>query len=77
MNEQKTYTGEDIKTIQSGFYWSKKPWGNKVPIWVAKLEDKIVLDYGYRCEVYIFLDERESDGYEDITLFGPMNIPDF
>ena len=76
----KTYTGKEILTVpKSGWFWCKDPSQRDVePIWVQVGDTKIVLDKGYRREVYIFLDpSKESDYYADSTIYGPIEVPAF
>lgn len=76
----KVYKGSEIISIEkSGWFWCKE-FKDKIsePIWVQIGDRKIVLDRGYRREIYIFMDSLDDNGhYEDITVFGPIAVPEF
>ena len=77
----RTYTGKEILTVpQSGWFWCIDPSQRDAePIWVQVGDTRIVLDKGYRREVYIFLDPArgESDEHAQTTIYGPIEVPTF
>lgn len=78
----KLYKGEEIRKVPFGWYWATRFDGDRPRI-ICVYEipsslgfKRICLDFGYSSETFIWPNgELESDGFDTVTLFGPIEVP--